>query len=390
MQLSNLINDLPPYHFAGAKQKIAERRAAGVDVISLSMGDPDLPAPQAVVDRLCTAMQDPENHRYPEYRGMLALHEAIAAWFEGRFGIRLAPEREILPVLGSKEGLAYAGAAVLNAGDVSLIPNPYYPVYVSASTTAGAQPYMLPLVEQNNYLPDLDSIPQDVLAKSRLLWLNYPNNPTSASADRSFFERAVEFAHRHGIVIVHDMAYAEVYFDDSCPMSILQIPGASEVAVELHSLSKTYNMAGFRMGMLVGNPDLVDAVGRLKSNIDSGIFRPIQHAAIEALHLPVSWIERRNAIYQRRRDLFVEGCRAMGMRTRIAQAGLYIWASIPDNFLYTTSRDFCSWLFDKTGVFITPGTNFGDLGEGYVRISITAPDERIETALRRMKAAMEA
>ncbi len=390
MQLSNLINDLPPYHFADAKQKIAERRAAGVDVISLSMGDPDLPAPQAVVDRLCTAMQDPENHRYPEYRGMLALHEAIAAWFEERFGVHLMPEREILPLLGSKEGLAYAGAAVLNAGDVSLIPNPYYPVYVSASTTAGAQPYMLPLVEQNNYLPDLDSIPQDILAKSRLLWLNYPNNPTAVCADRSFFEHAVEFAHHHGIVIVHDMAYAEVYFDDSCPMSILQIPGASEVAVELHSLSKTYNMAGFRMGMLVGNPELVDAVGRLKSNIDSGIFRPIQYAAIEALQLPVSWIERRNAIYQRRRDLFVEGCRAMGMRTRIAQAGLYIWASIPNNFLYTTSRDFCSWLFDKTGVFITPGTNFGNLGEGYVRISITAPDERIETALRRMKAAMEA
>lgn len=389
MQLSNLINDLPPYHFADAKQKIAERRAAGVDVISLSMGDPDLPAPQAVVDRLCTAMQDPENHRYPEYRGMLALHEAIAAWFEARFGVRLMPEREILPLLGSKEGLAYAGAAVLNAGDVSLIPNPYYPVYVTASTTAGAQPYMLPLVEQNDYLPDLDSIPQDILAKSRLLWLNYPNNPTAACANRSFFEHAVEFAHRNDIVIVHDMAYAEVYFDDSRPTSILQMPGASEVAVELHSLSKTYNMAGFRMGMLVGNPELVDAVGRLKSNIDSGIFRPIQHAAIEALHLPVSWIERRNAIYRRRRDLIVEGCRAMGMRTRIAQAGLYIWASIPDNFLYTTSRDFCNWLFDKTGVFITPGTNFGNLGEGYVRISITAPDERIETAVWRMRAAME-
>jgi LL-diaminopimelate aminotransferase len=390
VQLSNLINDLPPYHFADAKQKIAERRAAGVDVISLSMGDPDLPAPQAVVDRLCTAMQDPENHRYPEYRGMLALHEAIAAWFEARFGVRLMPEREILPLLGSKEGLAYAGVAVLNAGDVSLIPNPYYPVYVTASTTAGAQPYMLPLVERNNYLPDLDSIPQDILGKSRLLWLNYPNNPTAACADCSFFEHAVEFAHRHDIVIVHDMAYAEVYFDDLRPMSILQIPGASEVAVELHSLSKTYNMAGFRMGMLVGNPELVDAVGRLKSNIDSGIFRPIQYAAIEALHLPVSWIERRNAIYQRRRDLFIEGCMAMGMRTRITRAGLYIWASIPDNFLYTTSRDFCSWLFDKTGVFITPGTNFGNLGEGYVRISITAPDERIETAVQRMKAAMEA
>ncbi len=390
VQLSNLINNLPPYHFADAKQKIAERKAAGVDVISLSMGDPDLPAPQAVVDRLCSAMQEPENHRYPEYAGMHALHEAIAAWFEQRFDVRLTPERDILPLLGSKEGLAYVGASVLNAGDVSLIPDPYYPVYITGSTTVGAHPYMLPLLAQNNYLPDLDSIPQDVLLKARLLWLNYPNNPTAACAERSFFEHAVEFAHRHNIVIVHDMAYAEVYFDDFRPMSILQIPGASEVAVELHSLSKTYNMAGFRIGMLVGNSELVNAVGRLKSNIDSGIFRPIQYAAIEALHLPVSWLQQRNAIYRRRRDLLVAGCNAIGMHTEKPNAGLYIWASIPNSFLYTTSRDFATWLFDKTGVFITPGSNFGDCGEGYVRISITAPDERIETALARMKSAMEA
>lgn len=383
MKLSNLIQNLPPYHFADAKKKIAERKAAGVDVISLSMGDPDLPAPQAVVERLCAAMQDPENHRYPEYRGMFALHEAIAAWFEQRFGVQLTPERDILPLLGSKEGLAYVAAAVLNAGDVSLIPDPYYPVYITASTTVGAHPHLLPLVEQNNYLPNLDSIPQEVLAKARLLWLNYPNNPTAACADRSFFEHAVEFAHRHKLVIVHDMAYAEVYFDDFRPLSILQIPGAREVAVELHSLSKTYNMAGFRMGMLVGNPDLVDAVGRLKSNIDSGIFRPVQYAAIEALHLPTSWIQERNAVYKRRRDLLVEGCNALGMQAQPPRAGLYIWARVPEG---ATSRDFANWLFDKTGVFVTPGTNFGEAGEGYLRISMTAPDERIETALARMKA----
>jgi len=387
MQLSNLIKNLPLYHFAGAKKKIAERKAAGVDVISLSMGDPDLPAPQAVIDRLCSALQDPENHRYPEYAGMRALHEAIAAWFERRFDVQLTPERDILPLLGSKEGLAYVGAAVLNAGDVSLIPDPYFPVYITASTTVGARPYLLPLLEENDYLPDLDSIPQDVLTKARLLWLNYPNNPTAAWAERSFFEHAVEFAHRHHLVIVHDMAYAEIYFEDFRPMSILQIPGASEVAVELHSLSKTYNMAGFRVGMLVGNADLVDAVGRLKSNIDSGIFRPIQYAAIEALHLPSSWLEQRNAIYRRRRDLLVNGCNAIGMAARTPKAGLYVWASVPKEF---TSRDFASWLFEKTGIFITPGTNFGDAGEGYVRISITAPDERLETAMKRMRAALEA
>jgi LL-diaminopimelate aminotransferase len=386
MHLSNLITNLPPYHFANVKKKLADRKAAGVDVISLSMGDPDLPAPQVVIDRLCSTLQDPENTRYPEYGGMRALHEAIAAWFERRFGVRLLPERDILPLLGSKEGLAYAATAVLNPGDVALIPDPYYTVYVTGSTTVGAQPYLLPLLEQNGYLPDLDSIPQDVLARSRLLWLNYPNNPTAACADGSFFEKAVAFAQRHNLVIIHDMAYAEVYFGDFRPMSILQIPGAYEVAVELHSLSKTYNMAGFRVGMLVGNADLVDAVGRLKSNIDSGIFRPIQYAAIEALQLPVSWIEQRNSIYRRRRDMLVSSCNAMGMRTPVPQAGLYVWSAIPTGF---TSREFANRLFDKTGVFITPGTNFGNEGEGYVRISITAPDERIETALNRMQAVIE-
>lgn len=385
MRLSRLIQNLPPYHFADAKKKIAERRAAGVDVISLSMGDPDLPAPQAVIDRMCSSLQNPENTRYPEYFGMRALHEAIAAWFERRFAVRLTPEHNILPLLGSKEGLAYVGAAVLNAGDVSLIPDPYYPVYITASTSVGAEPYMLPLLEQNGYLPELDNIPQEVLAKSRLLWLNYPNNPTAAGADQRFFEEAVTFARRHNLLIIHDMAYAEVYFDDFRPMSILQIPGADEVAVELHSLSKTYNMAGFRVGMLVGNADVVDAVGRLKSNIDSGMFRPVQYAAIEALQLPVSWIEQRNAIYRRRRDLLVAGCNAMGMRTQIPGGGLYIWAAIPGGF---TSRDFANWLFDKTGVFVTPGTNFGGAGEGFVRITLTAPEERIAVALQRMKAAL--
>jgi LL-diaminopimelate aminotransferase len=386
MQLSNLVKNLPPYHFAGANKKIADRRAAGVDVISLSPGDPDLPAPQAVVDRLCAEMQIPENHRYPEYRGMRALHEAFAVWFQDRFGVSLTPERDILPVLGSKEGLAYTATAVLNAGDVALVPNPYYPVYVTGCTNIGAQPYFLPLREENNYLPDLESIPGDVLAKTRLLWLNYPTNPTSACASPEFFERVVAFAQRHNLVVLHDMAYGEVYFDNIRPMSIFQIPGAYDVAVELHSLSKTYNMAGFRVGILVGNAELVDAVGRLKSNIDSGMFRPIQYAAIEALQLPPSWLEQRNAIYKRRRDLLVEGCRALGMHAQTPQASLYVWAHIPARF--ATAREFVGWLFDETGVLLTPGTNFGSAGEGYVRISIAAPEERITTALQRMKNAL--
>ncbi|HLZ80304.1 MAG TPA: LL-diaminopimelate aminotransferase [Ktedonobacteraceae bacterium] len=387
MQLSRLIQQLPPYHFAAARKKIADRQATGVDVINLSMGDPDLPAPQAVIDRLSSSLRDRENTRYPEYFGMRALHEAIADWFERRFAVRLTPERDILPLLGSKEGLAYVATAVLNAGDISLIPDPYYPVYITASTSVGAQPYMLPLLEEHGYLPDLEQIPADVLANSRLLWLNYPNNPTAANADRRFFEQAVAFAQQHNLVIIHDMAYAEVYYDDARPMSILQIPGASEVAVELHSLSKTYNMAGFRVGMAVGNAELIDAVGRLKSNIDSGMFRPVQYAAIEALQLPVSWIEQRNAIYRRRRDMLVAGCNAVGMRTRTPGAGLYVWAAVAAGY---TSRDFTNWLFDKTGVYVTPGTNFGTAGEGYVRISLTAPEERIGSALQRINSALTA
>ncbi len=386
MQLSNMINNLPPYHFANAKKKIADRQAAGVDVINLSMGDPDLPAPLSVVERLCAAMQEAENHRYPEYRGLYALHEAIAAWFKRRFGVSLTPERDILPLLGSKEGLAYTAMAVLNAGDVALIPDPYYPVYVTGTTTIGAEPYLLPLLEQNAYLPDLEHISSSVLKRARVLWLNYPNNPTAACADEQFFTHVVDFARANELVIIHDMAYAEVYFDDFRPMSILQVPGAKDVAVELHSLSKTYNMAGFRIGMLVGNPDIVDAVGRIKSNIDSGIFRPVQYAAIEALQLPASWLEQRNAIYKRRRDLVVEGCNAMGMRAAMSQAGLYIWAHVPAGL---TARDFTNSLFDKTGVLVTPGTNFGGAGEGYVRISITESEERLAVALRRMEAAVE-
>lgn len=386
MRLSQLVTDLPPYHFADAKKKIAERRAAGVDVINLSMGDPDLPAPQPVVDRLNEALQDPLNHRYPEYRGMRALHEAFAAWFQRRFGVELTPEAEMLPLLGSKEGLIYLGAALLNAEDCALTSEPYYPAYLTAATNVGAHPVMVPLQETTDYLPDLEHIPTEALSRARLLWLNYPNNPTSACADLAFFQHAVAFARKHNLVIVHDMAYAEVYFDEFRPPSILQVPGAKEVAVELHSLSKTYNMAGFRAGMLVGNARVVDAVGRLKSNIDSGMFRPIQYAAIAALQLPTSWLQERNAIYRQRRDLLVEGCLALGMRTIPPKAGLYVWSAVPDGF---SSRGFTDRIFEQTGVFITPGSNFGQAGEGYVRISLTESAQRLRIALKRMHEALQ-
>lgn len=385
MPLSNLATSLPPYHFSSVKKKIADREAAGVHVINLAMGDPDLPAPQVVIDRLCQTLQDPENHRYPEYRGMFVFQEAFAAWFEKRFAVHLTPGRDMIPLLGSKEGLIYLGAALLNAGDIALIPDPCYPVYPMASTIVGAQPHMLPLLEQNHYLPALESIPRDVLTKARLLWLNYPNNPTSAEADRHFFEQAVAFARHNNLVIVHDMAYAEIYFDENRPISILQIPGAYEVAVELHSFSKTYNMPGFRIGMLAGNHALIDAVGRLKSHVDHGMFRPIQYAAIEALQLPETWVQRRNAIYSRRRDLLVAGLNAAGLYTSTPRAGLYTWSAVPKG---SSSLDFANWLFEETGVYVTPGIQYGKKGEGYVRIAFTVSEESIEEAIRRLKAVL--
>ena len=387
MELSRRLQQLPPYHFAAYARKIAEKRAEGVDVISLSMGDPDLPTPPEVLDALDAAARQPINQRYPEYAGMAALREATAAWFVRRFGVDLDPAREILPVIGSKEGLAHLPLAVMDEGDVALMPNPQYPVYPTAVALAGGACYDLPLDAADGWLPDLDAIPTDVAARAKTLWLNYPNNPTGACASRAFFERAVRFAHDHDVLLVHDMAYAEVTFEGARPPSILEIPDARAVAVEFHSLSKAYNMAGFRVGMLVGNATIVEGMTRLKSNIDTGIFRPLQIAAARALELPQSWLDARNAIYQRRRDALVAACRALGMQVEVPQAGLYLWPRIPAG---QASTAFALDLLERTGVAVTPGTNFGSGGEGYVRISLTVPDAQLDEAVARMSSAIGA
>ncbi|HKB48208.1 MAG TPA: LL-diaminopimelate aminotransferase [Ktedonobacterales bacterium] len=387
MELSRRLQQLPPYHFAAYARKIAEKRAEGVDVISLSMGDPDLPTPPEVLDALDAAARQPINQRYPEYAGMAALREATAAWFVRRFGVDLDPAREILPVIGSKEGLAHLPLAVMDEGDVALMPNPQYPVYPTAVALAGGACYDLPLDAADGWLPDLDAIPTDVAARAKTLWLNYPNNPTGACASRAFFERAVRFAHDHDVLLVHDMAYAEVTFEGARPPSILEIPDARAVAVEFHSLSKAYNMAGFRVGMLVGNATIVEGMTRLKSNIDTGIFRPLQIAAARALELPQSWLDARNAIYQRRRDALVAACRALGMQVEVPQAGLYLWPRIPAG---QASTDFALNLLERTGVAVTPGTNFGSGGEGYVRISLTVPDAQLDEAVARMSSVIGA
>lgn len=385
MKLSQRLQTLPPYHFAEYARKIAEKRAAGVDVISLSMGDPDLPTPPEVLDALDEAARQPVNQRYPEYAGMPAFRAAIAEWFERRFGVALDAEREVLPLIGSKEGLAHLPLAVMDEGDVALMPDPQYPVYPTAVALAGGACYDVPLSPERGWLPDFAAIPGEVADKAKTLWLNYPNNPTGACASLAFFEEAVRFAREHDLLLVHDMAYAEVTYDDARPPSILEVPGAKEVAVEFHSLSKAYNMAGFRVGMLVGNATVVEGMTRLKSNVDTGIFRPVQVASIRALQLPRKWLDRRNAIYQRRRDRVVAACRALGMPVEVPQAGLYIWPRIPAG---QTSAGFAMDLLERAGIAVTPGTNFGSRGEGYVRISLTVPDDRLDEAVSRIERAL--
>ena len=389
MRLSQRLTSLPPYHFAAYNQTIAELRASGVDIINLSMGDPDLPTPPAVLDALTERAQEPINQRYPDYAGMLELRAGFARWFAGRFGVELDPAREVAVLIGSKEGLAHLPMAVMDPGDVALMPNPAYPVYPTAVALAGGVCYDLPLDAAHGWLPDLSAIPAETVSRARTLWLNYPNNPTGAAATADFFAEAVAFARRHDILIEHDMAYAEVRYDGARPTSILATPGAKEVAVEFHSFSKAYNMAGFRLGMLVGNATIVEGMVRFKSNIDTGVFRPIQYAAIRALELPETWLTERNVIYQRRRDRLAAACQRLGMAVELPEAGLYLWPRLPGLTVGRSaepgaSSAFALRLLRETGVAVTPGTNFGSGGEGYLRISLTVPDARLDEAIARL------
>ncbi len=385
MELSQRRRSLPPYHFAAYNQKIADLRASGVDIINLSIGDPDLPTPPEVIAALSESANDPVNQRYPEYEGMPALRATFAAWFQRRFGVELDPRRQMTTLIGSKEGLAHLPMAVMNEGDVALMPNPAYPVYPTAVALAGGVCYDLPLSAERGWLPDLGAIPAETLARAKTLWLNYPNNPTGASATLAFYEEAVAFARAHDLLLINDMAYSEVRFGDARPPSILQIPGATDVAVEFYSFSKAYNMAGFRLGMMVGNTLICEGLTRLKSNIDTGVFRPLQVAAIRALELPESWIAERNLIYQRRRDTLVVALREMGLRVEVPEAGLYLWPKAPQG---ETSSAFALRLLDQAAGAITPGTNFGSHGEGYLRITLTAPDARIPEAATRLRTAV--
>ena len=381
MRMSSRVENLPPYLFVEITQKIAEKRAKGEDVVSFAIGDPDMPTPPHIIDRLCRAAQDPANHRYPETAGLPKLRQAIAEWYKRRFGVSLDANLEVLPLIGAKEGVAHIALCFIDPGDIALVPDPGYPVYSVSTFLAGGEPYYMPLTEENDFLPDLNTIPDDVLKKAKLLWINYPNNPTGAVADLDFFNRVVKFAQQHDLAICHDGPYTEVAFDGYQPVSFMQADGAKEVGVEFHSLSKSYNMTGWRIGMVVGNPTMVDALMRVKSNLDSGIPQAIQYAAIEALTGPQDCIQEHNAIYQRRRDLVIDMVNSIGLKARPPKAGLYIWAKVPEGY---TSVEFATDLLEKVGVVVTPGAGYGRGGEGYVRLSLTITDAGLVKGLSRL------
>jgi len=383
MNLSKRMDRIPPYLFVEINRKIAEKRAGGEDVISFAIGDPDIPTPQHIINGLCRAAQDPANHRYPETYGMPELCRAIAGWYKSRFGVSLdwEPTSEVLPLIGSKEGIGHMSFCLLDPGDVALVPDPGYPVYSVSTLLAGGEVHYMPLLEGNGFLPDLDAIPAAALKKAKVLWICYPNNPTGAVAEPAFFEKVVKFAGSNGLAVCHDAPYTEVAFDGYRPHSFLEIPGAKEVGVEFHSLSKTYNMTGWRIGMAVGNRSMIDALFRFKSNLDSGIPQAIQLAAVEALTGDQGDIAARNKKLQARRDKMVEALRSIGLRVSSPRAGFYIWAGIPQGY---TSVQYVAELLDRVAVAVTPGTGYGKAGEGYVRLSITQPDDRFDEGVRRL------
>ena len=373
---------LPPYLFRDIDRKKAEVMARGVDIIDLGVGDPDLSTPGHIVEAMKSAVGDPDNHRYPSYSGMNDFKYAVAEWYERRFGVELDPETEVVSLIGSKEGIAHLPLAFINPGDVALIPSPAYPVYHIATMFAGGESSFMPLVAENNFLPDLDSIPTEVAERARLMFINYPNNPTAAVADHGFFDQVVKFGRKYRILVCHDAAYTEMAFDGYRPPSFLEADRARDVGLEFHSLSKTYNMTGWRIGFAAGNKELIDGLGIIKSNIDSGVFQAIQVAGIKALRDDQSCVEEMAQVYSRRRDLMVKGLREAGFELESPKATFYLWIKVPEG--YTSAQLTTQWL--EKGVVVTPGNGFGEPGEGYVRVALTQKRERLEEAIERIKA----
>jgi LL-diaminopimelate aminotransferase len=381
MRFAKRLDLVPPYLFAELERKIEEKRREGVDVISLGIGDPDLPTPERVVRALGEAVADPTTHQYPSNRGLEPFRGAIAGFYEERFGLDVDPSTEVIPVLGGKEGVAHIAFACLDPGDVALAPEPGYPPYTSGPLFAGAEVHYLPLLAENEFMPDLNAIPADVAERANLLFLNYPNNPTGAVVAPGFFDQAVEFARANDVVVVHDNAYSEIVFDGYEAPSFLATSGAKDVGVEIFSLSKGWNMTGWRVGWVAGNADVVEEFRRLKTNLDSGMFDALQLAGRAALTESRSFPAEMSAVYRRRRDLMIEALAAIGLPADPPQATPYVWVRVPDGH---TSETFTELVLEEAGVVVSPGPSFGPSGEGYVRISLTVADERLEEAASRI------
>jgi LL-diaminopimelate aminotransferase len=382
MRIADRVGDLPPYVFAKLGWRIKELLAQGNDIIRLDIGSPDLPPPGFVIEAMCRSVQEPTHHSYAGYYGTPALRGAIATYYENRFGVSLDPAKEVTPLLGSKEGIANVALAFVDPGQPVLVPDPGYPTYGLGALLAGGVPVRMPLLAENEFLPDLEEIPREVVLSAKILWLNYPNNPTGAVASLEFFARVVDFARRNELLVCHDNPYCDVTFDGYTAPSLLQVPGAMDVALEFNSLSKTYNMAGWRIGMAVGNATAVEALARTKTNIDSGIFRPIQDAAVAALTGDQTWLKKRNEVYRERRDLILETLQELGIRAAKTKASLYVWARVPERY---SSEEFAAQLLDEAGISVAPGSAFGPHGEGFVRISVGMSTERVREAMERLK-----
>lgn len=372
---------LPPYLFKEIDRKKDEVVAKGVDIIDLGVGDPDLPTPDHIIDAMNKTVGDPANHRYPSYSGMNDFKYAVAKWFKNRFRVDLDPGQEVISLIGSKEGIAHLPLAFINPGDVSLVPTPAYPVYNIATMFAGGESYFMPLLSENRFLPDLDAVPSDIIERAKILFINYPNNPTAAVADMGFFDRVVDFAKKNRILVCHDAAYTEMSFDGYQAPSFLEADGAMEVGLEFHSLSKTFNMTGWRIGFAVGNRDAVNGLGTIKSNIDSGVFQAIQIAGIEALENGQASIRAAMETYASRRDLMIKGLGEAGFEVEPPEATFYLWVKVPDGY---TSAQTAAQLLDK-GVVVTPGNGFGEPGEGYIRMALTQKQDRLAEAIERIK-----
>jgi LL-diaminopimelate aminotransferase len=387
MRFARRLDQVPPYLFAELERKISAKRKEGIDVISLGIGDPDLPTPDAVVEAAAAALRDPQTHQYPSNQGTDEFREAAAGFYSERFGVELEAASEVIPVLGGKEAVGHIALACLDPGGVSLSPEPGYPPYTSGPIFAGAEVHYLPLTEANDFFPDLDAIPDDVLARANLLYLDYPNNPTGAIVPEGGFDRAVDFGRRHDLIVVHDNAYSEITFDGYVAPSFLETPGAKEVGVEIFSLSKGWNMTGWRCGLVAGNAQIIERFRGLKANLDSGLFGAIQRAAVVALTSERDFPRRMSEVYARRRDLLVEALKEIGLEVEPPKATPYFWVRVPDGH---TSASFTSLVLEQANVVVSPGPGYGPSGEGFVRLSLTVPDERLEEAVRRIESSLRA